>query len=92
MVGRIDSKFHNVQIVRIDADALYLQVDGGHFRILWEACSASLAEASAVEREVIEIAPSGYGLHWPLLDEDLAIEPLLTLAQEMETVDVSAGG
>jgi hypothetical protein len=31
------------------------------------------------------MSPSGYGIHWPLLDEDLAIGPLL------QSVDPRAG-
>ena len=33
--------------------------------------------ASDIERKIYEISPSGYGIHWPLLDEDLSIDGLL---------------
>jgi hypothetical protein len=33
----------------------------------------------------MEVSPSGYGLHWPLIDEDLAITPLLKKAEALET-------
>jgi hypothetical protein len=36
-----------------------------------------------LEREYVEVSPSGYGLHWPLIDEDLAVTPLLKQAQEL---------
>ena len=29
--------------------------------------------ASKEEKNVFDISPSGYGIHWPLLDEDLSI-------------------
>ena len=29
------------------------------------------------ERATFEISPSGYGIHWPLLDEDISIDGLL---------------
>lgn len=45
--------------------------------IPWERCSARLARASLVERSRAELSPSGYGIHWPLIDEDLAVGPLL---------------
>lgn len=89
MATVMNSKFHDVEIMRTDRHALYLQVDGKHFQIPWGACSADLAEVSAVERDIIEVAPSGYGLHWPLLDEDLAIGPLLAHAHEMEATLIS---
>ncbi len=34
-----------------------------------------------MERVLIQVSPAGYGLHWPLIDEDLAIEPLLRQAE-----------
>mgnify|MGYP006293266545 CR=1 FL=1 len=30
-----------------------------------------------VARETIEVSPAGYGLHWPLVDEDLSIDGIL---------------
>ncbi len=80
----MNRKFHDIEIIQTDQDALSLRVDGQLIRIAWTNCSVPLAEASAIERQIIEIAPSGYGLHWPLLDEDLAIEPLLAHAQIIE--------
>ena len=69
--------FHDVLVEQIDHQFLYLTVDGQRYQIAWQACSLRLAQASQSERSFIDIAPSGYGMHWPLLDEDLAIEPLL---------------
>ncbi len=46
--------------------------------IPWENCSPRLATAEAFERAIAKRSPSGYGIHWPLLDEDLAVGPLLT--------------
>lgn len=86
----MNRKFHNIEITQAREDALFLRVDGETIRIAWSDCSPLLAEASAVEREIIEIAPSGYGLHWPLLDEDLAIGPLLTHAQIAESPALAA--
>jgi hypothetical protein len=33
-----------------------------------------------MERSRAELSPSGYGINWPLLDEDLAVGPLLQAA------------
>lgn len=74
-------KIHDVQIDQIDHQFLYLTVDGQQYQIAWQACSPRLAQASQNERSFIDIAPSGYGMHWPLLDEDLAIDPLLKHAR-----------
>jgi hypothetical protein len=36
-----------------------------------------LAQASDAELKHFEISPSGYGIHWPLIDEDISIDGLL---------------
>jgi len=36
-----------------------------------------LVKATEIERTTFEISPSGYGIYWPLLDEDLSIDGLL---------------
>jgi hypothetical protein len=84
----MSKKIHEVEIVQIDAIGLHLLVDGQLYRLAWEDCSAKLARATNQERSYIEVSPSGYGLHWPLLDEDLAITPLLQHAEiaQQETI------
>jgi len=39
--------------------------------------SKKLAKANRVEREFYQLSPSGYGIHWPLIDEDLSIGGIL---------------
>ncbi len=45
--------------------------------IAWDKCSPTLASATAGERMNAELSPGGYGIHWPLVDEDLSINGLL---------------
>jgi hypothetical protein len=42
-----------------------------------ERISKRLFNASQLEREKFEISPSGYGIHWPLIDEDLSVDGLI---------------
>lgn len=77
----VHEKFHEVASVRTDESFLYLSVDGQSYRVAWSHCANSLVEASPMERVLIQVSPAGYGLHWPLIDEDLAIEPLLRQAE-----------
>jgi hypothetical protein len=80
----MNKKIHDVQMVKTDDDTyLYLNVDGQSYRIRWTECSAKLVEATSYERERVDISPSGYGLHWPLIDEDLAITPLIERAEKV---------
>jgi hypothetical protein len=46
-------------------------------RIPWEKCSKRLASATEQERLNAELSPGGYGIHWPLIDEDLSVNGLL---------------
>jgi len=39
--------------------------------------SDKLAKADEKERNNFQISPSGYGIHWPSIDEDLSINGLL---------------
>jgi hypothetical protein len=52
-------------------------MESGSVSIPWEKCSDRLARASVIERNRAVLSPSGYGIHWPLIDEDLAVGPLL---------------
>lgn len=61
-------------------DSLILITEAGPVSIPWEKCSERLAHASLIERSRAELSPSGYGIHWPLIDEDLAVGPLLRAA------------
>ncbi len=59
-----------------EALILILQ-EGRSVSIPWERCSDRLARASTFERNRAVLSPSGYGISWPLIDEDLAVGPLL---------------
>jgi hypothetical protein len=61
-------------------EALIVIMESGSVSIPWENCSERLAQASLVDRNRAELSPSGYGIHWPLIDEDLAVGPLLRAA------------
>lgn len=63
--------------IETTADALVLILEDKSVSIPWEKCSERLARASVTERGRAVLSPSGYGIHWPLIDEDLAIGPLL---------------
>lgn len=58
-------------------DSLLVVTASGDFRIRWEECSAKLATATAEERARLTLSPSGYGIHWPLLDDDLSVTGLV---------------
>lgn len=81
----MDQKLYDVTDVWTDKTYLYLTVDGRSYRIRWTDCSPRLLAASDWQRRRFDVSPSGYGIHWPEIDEDLAIAPLL---RQAESVDV----
>jgi hypothetical protein len=70
-------KIHNVENLRFIDDWLMLNIDGHEHRFLLAEISQKLATASEMERNYYRVMASGYGIHWPLLDEDLSIDGLL---------------
>lgn len=74
------SRSHYVQSIVFTNDEMVLNVDGATHRFDLGTVSQRLFKASQAERERCEISPSGYGIHWPLIDEDLSIDGLLGVA------------
>lgn len=70
-------KAHEVTRVRFEKDRLVLVVDGRKHAIPLADCSRKLLDASAEERARFVISASGYGIHWPDLDEDLSVDRLI---------------
>jgi hypothetical protein len=56
---------------------LIIRLANRKMRVRWELCSPVLAAATADQRQRAELSPGGYGVHWPLLDEDLSIGGLV---------------
>ena len=68
---------HEIQEINFENDYLLLKLDGHLFKIALEKISKKLQEASLIQRNLFKISPSGYGIHWPLIDEDISITALL---------------
>ncbi|WP_084032128.1 DUF2442 domain-containing protein [Desulfonatronum lacustre] len=63
---------------------LHLTVDGYDLEVNLRDVSSAFANASELEMRAFEVTPSGYGLHWPLLDEDISIDGLLGKTQMLD--------
>lgn len=72
-------KHHEVTGISFTDHEMFITVDGVLRRFLLSEISPKLAGAASHERERYEISPSGYGIHWPLLDEDLSIDGMLEI-------------
>jgi len=56
---------------------MILNIDGNELTIPLDKLSGRLKSANDMERSTFKISPSGYGIHWPLIDEDLSIDGIL---------------
>lgn len=70
-------KYHQVSGLHFEGDFMVLEVDGRKEKFKVSDVSEILHRADEKEKNTFEISPSGYGIHWPLLDEDLSIDGLL---------------
>ena len=70
-------KIHVIKNIHFRDDSIVLSIDGVERRFSLKEISSLLFKASDQERINFEISPSGYGIHWPLLDEDLSIDGIL---------------
>jgi Protein of unknown function (DUF2442) len=66
-----------IQEITFDLNFIYLLIDGKLNKIALDKASKKLKTANDMEKNLFKISPSGYGIHWPLIDEDLSIEALL---------------
>ena len=69
---------HQIQNIRFENDYMLLTVDNHELRINLAKVSSKLKSAPLSVRNDYKISPSGYGIHWPQLDEDLSINGLLS--------------
>lgn len=74
-------KIHKIESVYFDSGFLCIKTDGKTYKVRLELVSEKLRNADTVKREMYTISPAGYGIHWPLIDEDLSVEQLLKLAE-----------
>ena len=68
---------HKIEKIHFNQDFIMLNVDGNELIIPLDKLSGKLKSATEIEREMYKISPSGYGIHWPLIDEDLSIDGIL---------------
>ena len=71
------NKLHKLKNIRIEGNSLCLNIDGKDLKVDLKSISLVLASANNKERAEFEVSPSGYGIHWPLIDEDISINGLL---------------
>ncbi len=76
------NRAHEVENVSVEGTTLHMQVDGHTYSIDLAGQTNRLRQADAIALKNVEVSPSGYGLHWPDIDEDLSIDCLIGVRHE----------
>ena len=78
----MEDNMENVRIYYIKKidffkNIMNLTVDNKTYSIDVSTVSSKLTDADQRQKTNFEISPSGYGIHWPEIDEDLSIDGLI---------------
>lgn len=71
---------HTIQDIAFDKDSMSLKIDGKVIKVVLDKVSSKLKAANDFQRQFFKVSPSGYGIHWPLLDEDLSVDAILKIS------------
>ncbi len=74
----MNKKMYDVKDIMFSANQMSIKIDGKKYCFGLKNLSSRLWRATPAQRRSFKISPSGYGIHWPLIDEDLSIHGLLT--------------
>ncbi|MEP7237320.1 MAG: DUF2442 domain-containing protein [Ferruginibacter sp.] len=68
---------HTIETISFEQNQICLKIDGQVIKLPLSKVSGKLEIANDIQRNLYTISPSGYGIHWPLIDEDLSVDSLL---------------
>jgi hypothetical protein len=88
--AQIMKKHHDISGVAVDQGVISLVVDGKPISRDLRALSPLLKRASNEELRCFEVSPSGYGIHWPTIDEDVSVDGLLGIVHSPSATKKSA--
>ena len=78
-------KYHDIKNLHFSGHYMILTIDGTVKKFRMKDVSSALDQATEHEKNTYEISPSGYGIHWPMIDEDVSIDGLLGIVHTRET-------
>jgi hypothetical protein len=70
---------HNISGISFGQNSISLSIDGKTIELPLDKVSRKLKNATDLQRNFYKVSPSGYGIHWPLIDEDLSVDAILKL-------------
>ncbi len=76
------NKAHKVGTIKFKDNTIVMLVDGKEYTVEISHVSLRLANASDKQRRNFVVSPSGYGIHWPDIDEDLSIDGIFGIKHD----------
>jgi hypothetical protein len=70
---------HNISDISFGQNKISLSIDGKTIELPLDKVSKKLKDASDLQRKFFKVSPSGHGIHWPLIDEDLSVDAILKI-------------
>jgi hypothetical protein len=70
-------KIFEIEDFQVSSKLITFRADGINYMFKLSEISPRLAKASEDERNDYTISPSGYGVHWGSIDEDISFEGLI---------------
>lgn len=72
-------KMHNIQSVSFEQESMIIKINGLEYKFDLNGLSSKLLKATSQQRNEYQISPANYGIHWPLIDEDISIKKIIDL-------------
>lgn len=69
-----NARYPSIANLKVDDDMLTAQMCDGRIISIPIAWFPTLVNASDEDLNYFEISPSGYGIHWEKLDEDISVK------------------
>ena len=79
LINKTMEKAYNISEIRFENNQIILNIDNQLVKLNLSIVSQKLANATEAQLYDYKISPSGYGISWKQLDEDLSINGLLKL-------------
>jgi hypothetical protein len=71
---------HQIETITFSGHLMKIRVGKCDYKVDLSALSKRLLEATKVQRMTYRVSPAGYGIHWPLIDEDLTVDGIIKAA------------
>ncbi len=75
-------KSYIISNIYFEQENLIIVLNNQKYSFRISEISEKLAKANDQERNNFKVSPSGYGIHWPTIDEDLSINGLLNKSKK----------